>query len=248
MKRSLRRRCSARPCGGTRECRASRNRGEGHGRGEDPGSSRQGLPGVWVAERADSGGGNWGGPPQPGNLRKLIFVAGASRPITGRSREAGGEPGWCPWSRRWDTRVDESLALGPPGLDGGGVLRAEPFGDLLLGLGRADVTFALVGGGGTFRSWAKRSTSCSRSQKTSSRTLSSSWVTVLAGPACRGGLISDGRPPCMWQHLGCCCEGRCRHGDGRERAVEAGSPETGGASEAVMVQIAGMNGRAGVST
>ncbi|WP_228646407.1 hypothetical protein, partial [Microtetraspora sp. AC03309] len=44
---------------------------EGHGRGEEPGNcSRQGLPGVWGAERIDSGGGNWGGPPRPGNLRR----------------------------------------------------------------------------------------------------------------------------------------------------------------------------------
>ena len=42
--------------------------------------SREGLPGVWGAERSEGGGGNWGGPPRPGNLRKL-FV-GASRPIT----------------------------------------------------------------------------------------------------------------------------------------------------------------------
>jgi hypothetical protein len=37
--------------------------------------SREELLGVWGAERSDSGGGNWGDPPRPGNLRK--FVAGS---------------------------------------------------------------------------------------------------------------------------------------------------------------------------
>jgi hypothetical protein len=32
--------------------------------------SREELPGVWGAERIDSGDGNWGGPPRPGDLRK----------------------------------------------------------------------------------------------------------------------------------------------------------------------------------
>jgi hypothetical protein len=31
--------------------------------------SREGLPGVWGAERIDGDGGNWGGPPRPGDLR-----------------------------------------------------------------------------------------------------------------------------------------------------------------------------------
>jgi len=31
--------------------------------------SREGLPGVRGAERIDGGGGNWGGPPRPGDLR-----------------------------------------------------------------------------------------------------------------------------------------------------------------------------------
>jgi hypothetical protein len=31
--------------------------------------SREGLPGVWGAERIEGGGGNWGGPPRPGSLR-----------------------------------------------------------------------------------------------------------------------------------------------------------------------------------
>jgi hypothetical protein len=42
--------------------------------------SREELLGVWDAERIDSGGGNWGGPPRPGDLRRR--VAGASRLIT----------------------------------------------------------------------------------------------------------------------------------------------------------------------
>jgi hypothetical protein len=32
-------------------------------------ASREELPGVWGAERIDGGGGNWGGPPRPGDLR-----------------------------------------------------------------------------------------------------------------------------------------------------------------------------------
>ena len=43
--------------------------------------SREELPGVEGAERIDSGGGNWGGPPRPGDLR--VGVTGARRPITG---------------------------------------------------------------------------------------------------------------------------------------------------------------------
>jgi hypothetical protein len=43
--------------------------------------SREGLPGVWGAERIEGGGGNWGGPPRPGDLRNR--VTGAWRPITG---------------------------------------------------------------------------------------------------------------------------------------------------------------------
>jgi len=31
--------------------------------------SREGLPGVWGSERSDGGGGNWGDPPRPGDLR-----------------------------------------------------------------------------------------------------------------------------------------------------------------------------------
>ena len=31
--------------------------------------SREGLPGVRGPERPDSGGGNWRGPPRPGDLR-----------------------------------------------------------------------------------------------------------------------------------------------------------------------------------
>ena len=33
------------------------------------GCSREELLGVWGAERSDGGGGNWGGPPRPGDLR-----------------------------------------------------------------------------------------------------------------------------------------------------------------------------------
>jgi hypothetical protein len=31
--------------------------------------SREGLPGVWGAERSHGDGGNWGGPPRPDDLR-----------------------------------------------------------------------------------------------------------------------------------------------------------------------------------
>ena len=44
--------------------------------------SREGLLGVWGAERSDSDGGNWGGPPRPDSLRSLGAV-GATRSITG---------------------------------------------------------------------------------------------------------------------------------------------------------------------
>jgi hypothetical protein len=48
--------------------------------------SRQGLPGVWGAERIDSDGGNWGGPPRPGDLRK--YVIGVAHPT-----KTGGQYG-----------------------------------------------------------------------------------------------------------------------------------------------------------
>ena len=43
--------------------------------------SREGLLGVWGAERSEGGGGNWGGPPRSGDLRWI--VVGATCPITG---------------------------------------------------------------------------------------------------------------------------------------------------------------------
>ncbi len=36
--------------------------------------SREGLPGVWGAERIDGGGGNWGGPPRPGDSRSKVSL------------------------------------------------------------------------------------------------------------------------------------------------------------------------------
>jgi hypothetical protein len=47
--------------------------------------SREGLPGVWGAERIEGGGGNWGGPPRPSPARwpADFLAAGAWRPITG---------------------------------------------------------------------------------------------------------------------------------------------------------------------
>ena len=40
-------------------------------------ASREGLPGVWDAERIEGGGGNWGGPPRPGDLRIMSSERGA---------------------------------------------------------------------------------------------------------------------------------------------------------------------------
>jgi hypothetical protein len=44
--------------------------------------SPEGLPGVEGVERSEGGGGNWGGPPRPGSLRRLVLPE-ASCPITG---------------------------------------------------------------------------------------------------------------------------------------------------------------------
>jgi hypothetical protein len=38
--------------------------------------SREGLPGVWGAERIEGGGGNWGGPPQPPACGFLLLERG----------------------------------------------------------------------------------------------------------------------------------------------------------------------------
>jgi hypothetical protein len=46
-------------------------------------------PGVWGVERLEGGGGNWGGPPRPGDAAERIV--GATRPITGQS----GKWVWC---------------------------------------------------------------------------------------------------------------------------------------------------------
>jgi len=54
--------------------------------------SREGLLGVWGAERIDGGGGNWRGPPRPGDLRS--DVAGAACPITGNPG-SGWRAGWA---------------------------------------------------------------------------------------------------------------------------------------------------------
>ena len=58
---------------GRRECRASRNRAEGHGSGVEPGSAAvRDSPAYRGAERIQGGGGNWGGPPRPDGLRVLL--------------------------------------------------------------------------------------------------------------------------------------------------------------------------------
>ena len=49
-------------------------------------------PGVWGVERLEGGGGNWGGPPRPGDAAER-FV-GASRPITGDPGKWAGA-GWA---------------------------------------------------------------------------------------------------------------------------------------------------------
>jgi hypothetical protein len=50
--------------------------------------SRQEPSGVWGVERSDSGGGNWGGPPRPGDLR------GRHRSGAPYNRFTPGS-GWC---------------------------------------------------------------------------------------------------------------------------------------------------------
>ncbi len=60
--------------------------------------SSEGLPGVEGSERSDGGGGNWGDPPRPGDLRMTV---GVSRLIT------GDEPG----SRRGAGRESEAAVL-----------------------------------------------------------------------------------------------------------------------------------------
>jgi hypothetical protein len=49
--------------------------------------SRDGLPGVWGAERIDGDGGNLGDPPRPGGVRLCLVrgAAGAWRLITGKT-------------------------------------------------------------------------------------------------------------------------------------------------------------------
>jgi len=64
------------------------HQGEGHGSGvRSWNCSREGLPGVWSAERIDGDGGNLGDPPRPGGVRPCPVrgAAGAWRPITGKT-------------------------------------------------------------------------------------------------------------------------------------------------------------------
>jgi hypothetical protein len=50
--------------------------------------SREELPGVEGVERAEGGGGNWGGPPRP--MRTCVCVCGKRRgPITGDEPGSG---------------------------------------------------------------------------------------------------------------------------------------------------------------
>ena len=75
MKRSLRRReMSPVPLwGGARECRARADGAKAMEAVQILDGSREGLPGVRGAERIDGGGGNWGGPPRPGDLRMVLL-------------------------------------------------------------------------------------------------------------------------------------------------------------------------------
>jgi hypothetical protein len=56
---------------GCRECRAPEIRAKAMEAVKILECSREGLPGVWGAERSDGDGGNWGGPPRPGDLRMV---------------------------------------------------------------------------------------------------------------------------------------------------------------------------------
>jgi hypothetical protein len=70
IKRSLPRRENPRESG-TRESRARSVRAKAMEAVKILEGSREGLPGVRGAERPDSGGGNWRGPPRTGDLRKV---------------------------------------------------------------------------------------------------------------------------------------------------------------------------------
>jgi hypothetical protein len=58
--------------GGDTECRAPEIRVKAMEAVQSLERSREGLPGVWGAERIEDGGGNWGSPPRPGSLRTLL--------------------------------------------------------------------------------------------------------------------------------------------------------------------------------
>ena len=58
--------------GGDRECRAPEIRVKAMEAVKSLECSRQGLLGVWGAERSEGDGGNWGGPPRSGSLRRLL--------------------------------------------------------------------------------------------------------------------------------------------------------------------------------
>ena len=77
MKRSLPRRERARESGKW-ESRAPSLRVKAMEAVKSLVGSREGLPGVWGAERSDGGGGNWGGPPWSGDLR--VVVVGSDAP------------------------------------------------------------------------------------------------------------------------------------------------------------------------
>jgi hypothetical protein len=68
--------------------------GEGHGRGEDPGSAAlRDFPayGAWNVQRVATGTGE----ALPGPTVLRLVAVGARRPITGLSREVGGPAGWA---------------------------------------------------------------------------------------------------------------------------------------------------------
>src|SRR6266542_2790858 len=91
MKRSLPRRQPAHLRVGKRRSRARVVRAKAMEGAKSLECSLQEPPGVWGSERSEGGGGNWGGPPRPGGLRKI--VVGASRPITGEEPGSGWRAG-----------------------------------------------------------------------------------------------------------------------------------------------------------
>ena len=71
--------------------------------------SREGLPGVWGTERIEGGGGNWGGPPRPGDLRCCHRSAAS---CNRRGPGSGWLAGWA--SEAAVVRVEPGPGRGDP--------------------------------------------------------------------------------------------------------------------------------------